>query len=86
MEKTEIDENFIYSFKSCFTWNTIQNFLYTHTKKNIFLWKSVLFFWIDFTSILPILQESKFAINSVTISGYSNDKSIYIAKNNISIG
>ena len=57
--------------------------LYTH--KNISLWKNVSFFWIDFTSILSILQKSKVANNSITILGYSNDLRIYIANNIISI-
>ena len=43
------------------------------------------FFWIDFTSILSILQKSKVANNLITILSYSNDKNIYIAKNIISI-
>ena len=58
--------------------------LYTHTQ-NIFKWKSVSFFWIDFTSALSIFQNSKAANNLITILSYSNDKKIYIAKNIISI-
>ena len=82
--KNETYENFIYSFKKCFTWNAIQN-SFIHTKKNIFLWKSVSLFWIDFTSALSILLKSKVANNLITIMGYSNDKNIYIVKNIISI-
>ena len=65
-------------------WNP--KFFYTQ-KRNIFLWKSVSFFWIAFTSVLSILQKSKVANNSITIMGYSNDKNIYvyIAKNIIPI-
>ena len=63
----------------------MQSKILLYTKKNIFLWKSVSFFWIDFTSILSILQKSKTAKNSITILSYSNDKNIYIAKNIISI-
>ena len=37
------------------------------TKKNIFLWKSVSFFRIYFTSVLSILQKSNAAYNSMTI-------------------
>ena len=55
------------------------------TKKKHFLWKSVSFFWTDFTSVLSILQKSKVANSSITILGYSNDRNIYIAKNIISI-
>ena len=58
--------------------------LYTK-KKHIFLWKSVSFFWFDFTVVLSILQKSKVANKLITILGYSNDKNIYIAKNIISI-
>ena len=83
MKKNETYENFIYSFKKCFTWNAIQN-SFIH-KKNILLWKSVLFFWIDFTSVSSILQKSKVTNSSITILGYSNDKDTYIAKNIISI-
>ena len=36
-------------------------------KKNIFLWKSVSFFWIDFTSVLSILQKLKVANNLIMI-------------------
>ena len=56
-----------------------------YTQKNIFLWKSVSLFWIDFTSVLSILQKSKVANNSIAILGHSNNKNIYIAKNIISI-
>ena len=81
--KNETYENFIY-FKIFFTWNDIQN-SFIHTKKHIFLWKSVSFFWFDFTIVLSILQKLKVANNLITILGYSNDKNIYIAKNIISI-
>ena len=81
--KNETYENFTYSFKRYFTGNAIQN-SFIHKKKNIFLWKSVSFFWFEFTSVLSILQKSKVANNSITILRYSNDKNIYIAKNIIS--
>ena len=55
-----------------------------YTQKNIFLWKSVSFFWIDFTSVLSILQKSKVTNNLITILGYSSGKNI-IAKNIILI-
>ena len=71
-------------FQEMFYLKCNPKFFYTQ-KKNIFLWKSVSFFWIDFTSILSILQKSKTANNSITILSYSNDKNIYIAKNIISI-
>ena len=45
----------------------MQSKILLSTKKNIFLWKSVSFFWIDFTSALLILQKSKVANNSITI-------------------
>ena len=83
MKKREKYENFIYSLKKCFTWNAAQN-SFIH-KNNIFLWKSVSFFWIDLTNILSIPQKLKIANNSIMILGYSNDKNIYIAKNIISI-
>ena len=82
-KKKETYENFIYSFKKCFTWNVIQN-SFIH-KKNVFLWKSVSLFWIDFTSVLSVLQKSKVANNLITILGYSNDQNISIAKNIILI-
>ena len=50
MKKKEKYENFIYSFKKCFTWNAVQNSFIN--KNNIFLWKSVSTFWIDFTNVL----------------------------------
>ena len=74
--KNEAYENFIY-FKKFFTWNDIQNSV-IHTKKHIFLWKSVSFFWFDFTIVLPILQKSKVTDNLITILRYSNDNNIYI--------
>ena len=82
-EKKEKYENFIYSFKKCFTGNAVQN-SFTH-KHNIVLWKGILFFWIDFTNVLSILQKLKIANNSIMILSYSNDKNIYITKNIISI-
>ena len=81
--KNEAYENFIY-FKNFFTWNDIQNSV-IHTKKHIFLWKSVWFFWFDLTIVLSILQKSKVASNLITILRYSNDKNMYIEKNIISI-
>ena len=75
MKKKEKYENFIYSFKKCFTWNEVQNF-FIH-KNKIFLWKCVSFFWIDFTNVLSILQKLKIANNLIVVLGYSNDKSIY---------
>ena len=81
--KNEAHENFIY-FKNFFTWNDIQNSV-IHTKKHIFLWKSVSFFWFDLTIVLSILQKSKVASNLITILRYSNDKNMYIEKNIISI-
>ena len=63
----------------------MQSKILLYPKKNIFLWKSVSLFWIDFTSALSILLKSKVANNFITILGYSNDKNMYIAKNIISI-
>ena len=82
-KKKEKYENFIYSFKKCFTWNAVQN-SFIH-ENNTFLWKSVSFFWIDFINVLSILQKMKIANNSIMILGYSNHKNIYITKNIISI-
>ena len=42
-----------------------------YTQKNIFLWKSVLLFWIDFTSALLILLKSKVTHKNI------NYKNIY---------
>ena len=47
--------------------------------------KSVLFLWIDFTSVLSILQKSQIANNLITILAYSNDQNLYFVKNVISI-
>ena len=51
---------------------------FLHIKKNIFLKKSVSYFWIDFISVLSILQKSKVTNNLIMILGYSNDKNIYL--------
>ena len=69
--KNETYENFIHSFKKCFTWNAIQNSFIL--KKTIFLWKSVSLFLIDFTSVFPIPQKSKVTNKSIMIFGCSND-------------
>ena len=53
-------------------------------KKAFSCGKSVLFFWIDFTNVLSILQKSKITNNLITILGYSSGKNI-IAKNIILI-
>ena len=57
-----------------------------YTQKNIFLWKSVSLFWIDFTSALSILLKSKVTNHFITILGYSNDKNMHIVENIISMG
>ena len=47
-----------------------------YTQKQHFPVKKCIIFWIDFTSVLSILQKLKIANNSIMILGYSNDKYI----------
>ena len=54
-------------------------------RKKHFQVKSASFVWIEFRSILSILQKLKLANNLKTILDYGNDKYIYIGKNIILI-
>ena len=44
---------------------------FSYTQKDIFRWKSVSFFWFDFTIVLSILQMSKVINNSITNVDYA---------------